>query len=70
MPQQSVPTFAPSFALNLLLTGFRDYIAEVAALDHNATLGQASAEYLDAVQAAARGLRLELRDSLGGRRDH
>ncbi len=57
MSTTTIPTFARSFAVDLLRRGFRSYIEQVAEREPDATLGRAVAAYLNAIESTLRDLR-------------
>ncbi len=57
MTTNTVPTFARTFATDMLRRGFRTFVEEAADRDSDATIGEAVAAYLNAIEATLRDLR-------------
>ena len=57
MSEKTVPIFARSFATDMLRRGFRTFVEEAADRDRDATIGEAVAAYLNAIEATLRDLR-------------
>ena len=52
-----VPGFARSFAADMLRRGFRSFVEEAAERDSDATIGEAVAAHLNAIESTLRDLR-------------
>ena len=57
MSTKAIPTFARTFAADMLRRGFRSFVEEAADRDRDATIGEAVAAYLNAIEATLRDLR-------------
>ena len=57
MTTNTVPTFAKTFATDMLRRGFRTFVVEAADRDTDATVGEAVAAYLNAIESTLRDLR-------------
>ena len=53
----TVPTFARTFATDMLRRGFRSFVEQAAERDSEATIGEAVAAYLNAIESTLRDLR-------------